>query len=163
MVIEMEILTRDFGTVEIDESAIIRFDNGIIGFDDYRDYVLLDIGEDGPSPFRCLQSTEESSLAFILFDPFVVRPDYEVSIDDEAAAALSIDGSEDIVILAIVVVPEDVKMMSMNLKAPIIINARDNKGVQYIVDGGDYNVRHYLADEVERAKSINLCQGQTAV
>jgi len=159
----MEILTRDYGTVEIDEALVIRFENGIIGFEDYHDYVLLDCGDDEPSPFRCMQSTEESSLAFMLFNPFVLRPDYEVIIDDDTTTMLEIDGNDDIVILAIVVVPDDVKLMSMNLKAPIIINARNNKGIQYIVDDAEYGVRHYLTDEVERIKSDKLCSSQTAV
>ena len=158
----MEILTRDYGTVEIRESSIIRFSDGIIGFEGYHDYTLLDI-EDGSSPFKCLQSTEESSLAFILFDPFIVRPDYEVAIDDEAAARLSIDGNEEIVILAITVISEDIRAMSFNLKAPIVINARENKGIQYIVDNAEYGVRHYLSDEIERAKSMRPEESQTAV
>jgi len=156
----MEIITRDYGTVEVDESAIVRFDDGIIGFEDCRDFVLLNISDE-PSPFRCLQSIDDSGLAFIVIDPYFVRPDYEVSIDDDAAAILNIDGDEDIVILAIVVVPDDFKLMTINLKAPIIINARVNKGAQYIVDGTDYNVRHNLTDEIERAKTININEDQT--
>ena len=158
----MEIATRDYGIIEIDESAIIQFVEGIIGFENYHSFVLLD-GSDKQSPFRCLQSTEDSSLAFILLDPFIVRPDYEVEISEDVASLLSIDSNEDTAIFAIVVVPENIAMMSLNLKAPIIINARVNMGAQYIVDKGDYSVRHYLADEIERAKSRKLCEGQTAV
>ncbi|MCL2060004.1 MAG: flagellar assembly protein FliW [Oscillospiraceae bacterium] len=157
----MELMTRDYGVVDIDATSIIRFDEGIIGFEDYRDYVLLD-GSDEPSPFRCLQSVQDSSLAFMLMDPFIVRPDYEVEIDDEAATRLHIGSNEDIAIFVIVVVPENIKMMSINLKAPIIVNARVHMGAQYIVDKGDYSVRHYLADEVERTKSLQQCEGQSA-
>ena len=158
----MEVATRDYGIVEIDESAIIRFEEGIIGFESYHDYVLLD-SSDEPSPFRSLQSIEDSSLAFMLLDPFTVRPDYEVEISEDAAALLSIADNEDIAIFAIVVVPDNIKMMSINLKAPIIINARVNKGAQYIVDKAEYSVRHYLTDEIERAKNRRLYESQTAV
>ena len=158
----MEILTRDYGLIEIDTSALLRFDEGIIGFEEYHSFVLLDIS-DGQSPLRCLQSTEDSSLAFILLDPFYLRPDYEVVIDDEVVAKLSVDSSDDIVILAIVVVPENIKLMSINLKAPIIINARVKKGIQYILDCDDYNVRHYLNDELDRVKNLKVCESQTAV
>ena len=205
----MEILTRDYGVVEINAASIIHFDEGIIGFEDYHEFVLLDCsgGENvgsgskvsgrshdngsgneeggsaydsnagseegasgagvgsngGSSPFRCLQSVEDGSLAFMLLDPFIVRPDYEVEIDDEVAARLSIENNEDIAIFSIVVVPENIKLMSFNLKAPIIINARVKKGTQYIVDNGDYGVRHYLADEIDRAKCQRLYKGQAAV
>ena len=158
----MEIFTRDYGAIEIDSSSIIHFEDGIIGFENYHDYVLLD-GNNEPTPFKCLQSTEESSLAFMLLDPFFVRPDYEVEINDDAAARLSIDSNEDIAIFTIVVIPENINMMSYNLKAPIIINARVKKGVQYVIDKGEYSVRHYLTDEIDRAKSLRLCEGKTAV
>jgi flagellar assembly factor FliW len=160
----MEILTRDYGTVEINESSIIRFENGIIGFEDYHNYVLLDCaGEGEQSPFRCLQSTDDSDLAFILLDPFIVRPDYEVEIDNESAVSLSVEENADAAIFAIAVVPEDIKLMSINLKAPVIINARVNRGIQYIIDNSEYGVRHYLADEVERENGIRMCKDQTAV
>lgn len=158
----MKIPTRDYGTLEIDESSIIRFENGIIGFENYKRYVLLDCGDE-PSPFKCLQSIDEDSLAFILFDPFTVRPDYEVEIVDEIASSLSIGGGDDIAILAIIVVPEEVRYISMNLKAPIIINARVNKGIQYILDNTDYGVRHYLADEMDRINGIRVCKDMPAV
>ena len=158
----MEIVTRDFGAIEIDESSIIQFDEGIIGFENYRSYVLLD-ESDEHSPFKCLQSTEDSSLAFMLLDPFTVRQDYEVEIDESTAAQLAINNNDDIVIFVIVVVPENIKMMSFNLKAPIIINARVKKGAQYIIDKSDYRVRHYLADEIERARSQKASNKQAAV
>jgi len=158
----MEIQTRDYGTVDIDESSIIGFDDGIIGFEAFHDYVLLNVCDE-PSPFRCLQSVEDSGLAFILFDPFCVRPDYEVEISEDAAARLSIENSEDAVILAIAVVPEDIKKMCFNLKAPVIINAKINKGIQYVTDNGDYGVRHFLYDEMERSKKQGVCGGRAAV
>ena len=159
----MEIMTKDYGKIEIGDSSIIRFDNGVIGFKDYHDYALLYLNGDKMLPIRCLQSTEESSLAFMLFDPFAVRPDYEVAIDDDAINALSLEANDDIVIFAIAVVPEDIKLMSINLKAPIIINARVNKGIQYIIDNTDYGVKHLLTEEAERAKCIRLCKDQPAV
>ena len=158
----MEIATRDFGTVEIDESSIITFEEGIIGFENYHGFVLLD-SSDETSPFRCLQSTEDNSLAFMLLDPYTVRPDYEVEINEDTAALLSVDGNEDIAIFAIVVVPENYKMMSINLKAPIIINAREHIGAQYIIDKSEYGVRHFLTDEIERTKNLWPRADQTAV
>ena len=158
----LEIMTRDYGTVQIDESAVIRFEDGIIGFEDYRDYVLLDDGS-GQSPFRCLQSIDESELAFILIDPFSVKPDYELAIDDALSERLSIASGESAAVFAIVVVPEDVKKMSFNLKAPLIINADLKIGAQYIVDRSDYGVRHLIFEELERSDGMRLCDSQKAV
>jgi flagellar assembly factor FliW len=158
----MEILTRDYGIIEIEESSIIRFDEGVIGFEGFRDYALLG-DPDAQTPFRCLQSIDDGDLAFILIDPFSVKPDYEFKIDDDVAEQLSIGGGDNILILAIVVLPDDVKKMSCNLKAPIIINTAAQRGAQHIVDRGDYGVRHYVFDEIERAKKLGLFDSQAAV
>jgi flagellar assembly factor FliW len=158
----MEILTRDYGTVEIDKSAIIHFDNGLIGFEEYRDYVLLDIfPNERDSPFRCLQSLDERGLAFILINPFSVKPDYEISLDETIVKRLYLEDADignnvedsdnncegSIVIMVITVIPEDITKMSFNLKAPLVINANIRKGEQYIVDNPKYKVRHYLSEE----------------
>ena len=158
----MEVNTRDYGVIDVDESAIIRFEDGIIGFEGYRDYVLIDDAA-GQSPFRRLQSVEDSGLAFILLDPFSVKPDYEFMMEDDLIERLSVENANEVVVLAIVVVPDDVKKISFNLKAPLVINANLRKGVQYVVDRSNYGVRHYLFEELERADSARLCEDKKAV
>ena len=150
----MDVMTRDYGIIPVDEGSIIRFDDGILGFEDYHNYVLLDGGggSGGGSPFKYLQSMEESSLAFVLIDPFAVKPDYEITVGEELAASLGITDMKDVVVLSIVVVPEDVSKSCFNLKAPLIINARLRKGAQHIVDSDEYKVRHYILDELEKGK-----------
>ena len=156
----MEVLTRDYGIISVDEGSIIRFDEGIFGFEEYHNYVLLDgsatgAATAGGSPFKCLQSLEESSLAFVLIDPFAVKPDYEFTLGEELAAALDIREMEDVAVLSIVVVPEDVSKACFNLKAPLVINARLRKGVQHIVDGDEYKVRHNILDELEKGRRLS--------
>jgi flagellar assembly factor FliW len=151
----MDVLTRDYGIITVDVSSIIRFDEGILGFEEYHNYVLLDDnsgGGGGGSPFKCLQSLEESSLAFTLIDPFAVMADYEIALDDGLVASLGISDMEDVVVLSIVVVPEDASKASFNLKAPLVINARQRKGAQYIVGSDEYLVRHYILDELDKGK-----------
>lgn len=150
----MEILTRDYGEIVVDDASVIRFDDGILGFEEYRSYVLLD-DSSGESPFKCLQSIEESSLAFILLDPFTVKPEYEVSLGDDVIEALGIEAAGEVAILAIVVVPENIEKMSFNLKAPIVINTKLRKGAQYIVDSDKYRVRHYIMDEISNRKAAD--------
>jgi flagellar assembly factor FliW len=150
----VEILTRDYGEIVVDDASVIRFDDGILGFEEYRSYVLLD-DSSGESPFKCLQSIEESSLAFILLDPFTVKPEYEVSLGDDVIEALGIEAAGEVAILAIVVVPENIEKMSFNLKAPIVINTKLRKGAQYIVDSDKYRVRHYIMDEISNRKAAD--------
>ena len=148
----MEIVTRDYGVIEINEELIIRFDDGILGFEPYKNYILLD-DSNGESPFRCLQSMEESDLAFILMDPFAVDPDYEITLGEDIVETLMIESSDDVLVLAVVVVPEDIKKTSINLKAPLVFNVKLRKGAQYIVDGDKYKIRHNVMDEIEKMKN----------
>ena len=148
----MEIVTRDYGVIEINQELIIRFDEGILGFEPYKNYILLD-DSNGESPFRCLQSMEESDLAFILIDPFAIDPEYEITLGEDLIENLMIESSDDVLVLAVVVVPEDINKTSVNLRAPVVLNVKLRKGSQYIVDGDKYKIRHYIMDEIEKMKN----------
>ncbi len=36
------------GTIEVDRSAVVHFPDGILGFEDYTDFVILDINNCAP-------------------------------------------------------------------------------------------------------------------
>lgn len=76
----MKIGTKYFGNIEIGEEKIIHFENGVLGFEDYKDYTILYDNEKEKSFFSWLQSTEESSLAFPIVNPFNVVESYNPQI-----------------------------------------------------------------------------------
>jgi len=86
-------------------------------------YVVLYDG-DKNSPFRWLQNVDDGELAFAVVNPFMVVKDYDFEIPDEAVESLGIESILDVMVLSIVVVPEDISKMTMNLKAPVIINTK---------------------------------------
>jgi flagellar assembly factor FliW len=145
----MKINTRHFGEIEILEDKIITFKEGIPSFEDVRKYVLIDSG-DVESPFKWLQSVDRPTLAFAIVDPFLIKKDYEINIDDNTLKTLGIEKGEDVEVFAIVVVPEDVSKMTMNLKAPVVINRKNREGMQVVLDTDKYGVRHYILDELRR-------------
>lgn len=145
----MTINTRHFGDIEIDDKGIIDFVEGLPAFEEYRRYVLLKDGDES-SPFRWLQCIDNADLAFAIVDPFAVKKDYEVELSPENIKLLGIEKAEDVATYSIVVVPEDASKISMNLKAPIIINIKSNMGKQVILDTDKYGVRHYILEELRR-------------
>ena len=149
----MNILTRDYGLIEINKNSVIQFEDGILGFEEYREFILLD-DSNGESPFRCLQSLEESELAFIVIDPFIIKPDYEITLGEEVLERMEIKSKDDVLILAIVVIPEEVSLISFNLRAPIVVNVNKCKGMQYVVDNDRYQVRHLIFEELEKKKGL---------
>ena len=144
----MILKTKKFGEIDIDENSILYFEEGILGFEDVHRFGVIN-NEDPESPFKWIQSIENPDLAFALVDPFAIKKDYEFELKDENANLLGIINPSQVLVYAIVVVPEDVKKISMNLKAPIIINTTNKKAAQIITDSDKYTVRHFILDELQ--------------
>ena len=140
----MKIGTKYFGNIEIGEEKIIHFENGVWGFEDYKDYTILYDNEKEKSFFSWLQSTEESSLAFPIVNPFNVVESYNPQINDDMLESIGGISDEDTVVFLMATIPEDVKQASVNMKAPLIINASSRKGVQVIAEGQEYEIKHKL-------------------
>ena len=135
----MRINTEKFGTIDISDDKIITFDNGIIGFQDYKKYTLIydaDSEEKSDSAMMWLQSMEEAAFALPVLKPEYVKPDYNPIADDEMLK----------LIFVTMTVPHDITKMTCNLKAPIIINADTLKAVQLIAENEDYLVRYPIYD-----------------
>lgn len=144
----MKVSTRYFGEVEIDDEKIIHFQNGLFGFEEYKDYTILyDIDAEGDPFFSWLQCVTEKSLAFPVVNPQKVKADYDPVVEDALLEPLGELAPEDLVVLLLATVPQDVKKASANLKAPLIINAGTKQGIQIIAENADYPVKYPLIAE----------------
>ena len=149
----MRILSKHFGEIDLDESKILYFQNGILGFEDYKKYTILyDIDEGKRSEISWLQSLDEASLAIPVINPFFLKEDYNPEVEDELLKPLGEMTPDDIVVLVSVTVPSDLTKMSANLKAPFIINAETKKGAQIIVENQDYEIKYYFYDKLQANK-----------
>lgn len=147
----MELKTKHFGVIDIDEELIIKFSEGLPGFRNVKKFILLG-KEDEESPFLWLQGIDDTNLAFVLIDPYLIMPGYDIDIDDREVEILEIQDVKKVLIYCIVVIPEDIKKMSANLKAPVLINTENNRGKQVILEKGDYNVRHYILEGLKKSR-----------
>ena len=135
----MQINTIRFGQVEIDDNKIIIFKDGIPGLEEYHDFAILRF-EDS-YPIIWLQSIQDEAVCLPVLDTFTVMPDYAFNIDDEDVKELELIGPEDLHIISVLVIPDNIEQMTMNLAAPVIINLSTGKAKQIILGGGDYNAR----------------------
>ena len=142
----MIIQTKHFGDVEITEEDVLTFEYGIPGFDDLTKFVILG-KTDVESPFFWLQSLEDSGVAFVISDPFNYVSDFEAEIDTTMAKFLGIEDENDAIIYNIVTVPEDISKTSINLKAPLVINTKNNKGCQVILENEKYKFKHIIMED----------------
>lgn len=145
--------TKHFGEIDLDESKIIFFENGILGFEEYKKYTIIyDNGEEETTDVAWLQSLEEPSLAIPVMNPFFVKDDFNPEVNDELLKTLGDMSPEDIVVLVSITVPTDITKLSVNLKAPFIINAGTKKGAQVIVENQSYEVKYHFYDKLKAIK-----------
>lgn len=138
----MLVETKWFGKVEIADDKIITFENGLMGFEDYKKYTIIyDSTEESKGGVMWLQSLDEVSLALPVIDPMIIRQDYDPFVDDEALKAIEIGDKTEFLVLVTMTVPAEIEKMSVNLKAPIVINAENLKACQIIAENDDYLVK----------------------
>ncbi len=117
----------------------IEFKNGIPGFENYKKFIVNDI--ENNKDFKSIVSVDDEYVGFIAVSPFTIINDYEFDINDEVINLLEIEKAEDVMVLGLVRLGETVKESTVNLKAPIIINVKNNKGMQYIIQNDKYLTR----------------------
>ena len=137
----MEVKTKTLGTVQVEEKQIINFVNGLYGFEEYHRFAII---EAEYQPFYWLQSLDESNLAFIIVDPFLIVNDYELDIDDNALCEIGIDSPEDVVLFAIITIPADGSAVTANLQGPIVINRKNNIALQVILSDSKWTTKHNI-------------------
>lgn len=148
----MLVNTRIFGEIDIDESKIIEMENGIIGFPDLKRFALVyDEEKKGESSISWLQSLDEGAFALPVMNPTVVKEDYNPFVEEELLKPLGTLTPENLCVLVTVKVPKNIKEMSVNLKAPIVINVDTKLGAQVIVED-DYPIRYEIYDLLQSKK-----------
>lgn len=137
----MKLNTKLFGKIEIDETRILHFENGIIGFPNMKRFLLIHDEESDNHFISWLQSIEEPTYALPVICPLDVLEDYKPSIQDELLSSIEPYKIEDLAIFTSIRVPSNIEEMTSNFRAPFIINAEAHKGCQIIIEDDKYLVR----------------------
>lgn len=149
----MKAKTRIFGDVEIADDKIITLEQGMIGFPDLNHFALIYDEEKGndTSTIMWLQSMDEPDIAFPVMMPHLVKEDYDPKVSEEIIAPLGELTPDNTYLLVTVTVPKNIEDFSVNLKAPIVINMDNRKGVQLIVED-DYPVKYKVYEILKNKK-----------
>ncbi|MDR2028140.1 MAG: flagellar assembly protein FliW [Treponema sp.] len=145
----MKVVTKAYGLIDVDERQKITFPMGLYGFESFKDYILLDAER---QPFYWLQSIEVEQIAFILVNPFLFRPDYEVDVNDEDLKDIGISGPEKALIFSVVTIPGDGSPMTANLQGPLIINRESRFGRQAVLTDPRWKTKHDIMKELAAAR-----------
>lgn len=148
----MKANTRLFGEIDIQDDKIIKLKEGIIGFPDLQNFTLIyDQEKEGEGGIKWLQSMDDPQFAMPVINPLDVRPDYKPSVNEKELKVLGKMPVESIFVLVTITVPKEIEKMSVNLKAPFIINMENLQGAQIIVEE-DYPVKYMIYDILNKKK-----------
>ena len=135
----MKINTVRFGEIEIEKERIFKFTLPIIGFNELKDFVILDLNKD--SFFKWLQSVEDPALAFPIVSVFSMNVDYSIDLPDNVVETLKIENVESLLVMNIASIPqENPQGTTINLLAPIIFNLDTHLAGQVILSGSGYDI-----------------------
>ncbi|MDD3890591.1 MAG: flagellar assembly protein FliW [Syntrophomonadaceae bacterium] len=139
----MKIESKILGEIEFEKAAIINLPEGIPAFEQEKQFIIIPL--DKSAPFFYLQSVNTPDLCLLIADPFTFFPGYEIELTDEELERLEAGTEEkNIAVYTILNVPGDFKKTTANLMAPLIINAKNKKGLQFIPVNSDYTTKHYI-------------------
>jgi flagellar assembly factor FliW len=120
----------------------VRMPNGMLGFEEIKDYVLLSNPEE--HPFAWLQVQDNIALAFVVIDPFIALPEYQPDIPQADVEFLKLKQADDALLLGIVTIHND-QRATVNLKGPIVVNRHTHVAKQVIIaNAAAYSVTHPL-------------------
>ena len=142
--------TKYWGRLDYGEDSVIDFPAGIPGFEQERQFILIE--QKALDPLVFLQSLSTPGLCFLALHARVVCPDYKFRMSEEDLEVLGLAGMRqpsigpELACLTLVHLEEN--DITANLLAPIVIHIPARRGTQAILAGSDYSHQHRI-DMVE--------------
>ncbi|MCX7417643.1 MAG: flagellar assembly protein FliW, partial [Planctomycetia bacterium] len=138
----MRINTTRFGRIDVDSNDVLTFPSGLPGLEDCREWALL--ADSSNDALGWLQSTTRGDIAIAVVSPRRFVPHYQVRIPRSELTPLAISDIREAQV--VVVVGQNGKTLTLNLKAPIVINLEARTGRQ-VVASGELSMQHELLTE----------------
>lgn len=129
-----------FDRISISKENIITFEDGILGFEDLRQYVLLHIED--CRPFEWLVSVENPLISFAILNPAMFFSDYNPMGSSDNLATLGFGDAKNVEAFCIVTLGKSATDTTINLKGPLLIDMEKKIGKQ-MVRTEDYYSLHY--------------------
>lgn len=139
----MKVKTAYFGEIEVSKEEVLHMEEGMLGFEELKDYVLI---KEEEIFLEWLQSTDQA-ISFAVVDPFLIHPSYEFEIPENIRVKLAIEDPSEVAVRTVVIIPEDIQKIRTNLQAPVIINRKDRRAAQIILSDS-YPMRYEFYNKV---------------
>jgi len=147
--VEQTVQTR-LGNLAVDMARVIRFPRGLIGFEECKEFTLLQLREN--SPFLILQSLSKPELGLMVADPFCFLADYNVKVGSAEQKILKLDNIQQLAVLVTVTIPKGKpEETALNLMGPILVNHAERIGLQVPQVDSKYPTRYFVGQKEQKA------------
>jgi flagellar assembly factor FliW len=145
----MKIDTARFGPLDVNSDEVVLFAEGLLGLEDCRRWIFLpDAESDSVAWMQCVDRPE---IALAVVSPRRFVPDYRARVARRELEPLELEATDDAHVL--VVVGKAGRTVTLNLKAPVVINLERCLGRQ-VVTNGSMPVHFELSNEAAAIKKI---------
>ena len=144
----MQIKTSRFGVIGLTQDDIIQFPEGLLGFNNLRQFVLLDDPND--EIFAWLQSCEEPGIAFPILEPELFTTAYNVNLTKHDLEVLGLNKAEGIRYFSIITIPGDPTQMTANLKAPVVVNVAQRIARQCVLQDNSLAIKEPIFSKLQQ-------------
>lgn len=134
----MKLATRTFGEIEIDDERVMQFIGPMLGFEGADQYVLLDVAPN--SPFKIMQLVDDADVSFLVTDPTLFFPEYDVQLTQEQAAELQLTDLAKAAVMVVVNIQKERGATTANLFAPVVVNTETLLAKQILLRDSSYPV-----------------------
>ena len=138
----MIVQSTRFGELEVSDEQILDFPQGLLGFPEEKKFALMEYKPD--SPFYFLQSLADPDLTFLMINPFAFFNDYEFDMDDALMAEIGVTADNPPTVFNIATVKDKIENMTVNLAGPVLVNLRDRKAAQWVIEKTQFPTRYPL-------------------
>jgi len=146
----LEIETTKFGTINIEKDKIIEMPFGMLGFPDQKQFVIIQHKEN--SPFFWYQAVNDPALAFVITNPFLFKPSYEIDLEHilKEMSWNGDDSGDHLGLYVVVNIPKgSPQKMTGNFIGPLLINDKVHQAVQIVISDSIYTHNLPLLEEQE--------------
>ena len=141
------------GLVDVPVENCVTFVRGILGFEEFREYFVLDLTDS--NPFKIMHSMEEDGPSFVLFDTTHLPERYHPELLPGVMEELDFSHRHSCIVFSILTLSEDPSQITANLKGPILINTENRLAKQVILMDDRYPVKYRLGDCASKLKPSN--------
>lgn len=159
----MQITTSRFANLEYTQKDIIKFEDGILGFEEHHEFMIVDPADD--TNILWLQSLKDGAIAFPMIEPKIFKPDYKLTVTPKDLNSVKMESLEGALVYSVLTIPSDITKMTANLKAPVVINPKLKTAKQIVLQDSklevDFEIYAILKAYIIKAANDKSTQEET--